>query len=252
MDFHVVIPVRYESERLPGKPLVDIAGKPMVQHVYERALESGAASVAIATDDDRIREAVEKFGATVCMTAKEHRSGTDRLAEAVVALGYEDDEIVVNVQGDEPLIPPSVIHQVAHNLNKYENAKVATLYEPITSIEELLNPSNVKVALSKRGYALYFSRAPIPYERDNFAANENPTELTGEHFRHVGLYAYRVGFLQQYLEWPSSPMEKLEQLEQLRVLWNGGRVHVDKAKAAVPQDVNTKEDLEKVRKLVKA
>lgn len=249
-DFRVVIPIRYASSRLPGKALVDICGKPMLQHVYERAIESGAENVIIATDDEKIRKAAEGFGATVCMTSPEHVSGTDRIAEAVVAMGYDDDDIVVNLQGDEPLIPPVVIHQVAQNLAKFENARVATLYEPIQTAEELFNPNNVKVVMGKRGYALYFSRAPIAWERDNFPLEDPKAKLQGEHFRHVGLYAYRVKFLQEYTEWEPSPLEDMERLEQLRVLWNGGRVHVAKAKEAVPADVNTDEDLEKVRKLI--
>ena len=248
-NFRVVIPIRYASTRLPAKALIDIAGKPMMHHVYERAIESGAENVVIATDDDRIRKVAEKFGATVCMTSGEHPSGTDRIAEAVVAMGYEDDDIVVNLQGDEPMIPPEVVHQVAENLAKFENARVATLYERIANVEELFNPNNVKVVMGKRGYALYFSRAPIAWERDNFPPTSEGASLTGEHCRHVGLYAYRVKFLQEYTQWEPSPLEEMERLEQLRVLWNGGRVHVAKAKKTVPADVNTKEDLEKVRKL---
>lgn len=249
IEFRVVIPVRYAASRLPGKALKDIGGKPMIQRVYEKALESGALSVAIATDDERIAKVAEDFGATVCMTSKEHPSGTDRLAEAVVALGYEENDIIVNLQGDEPLIPPEVVHQVAQNLSKFENARVATLYEPIETAAELFNPNNVKVVMGKRGYALYFSRAPIAWERDNFTVpfDLTRTKLEGKHYRHVGIYAYRVKFLQEFLEWESAPLEKMEKLEQLRVLWNGGRVHVDKAKHPVPIDVNTEEDLEFVR-----
>ena len=251
IEFRVVIPVRYDSKRLPGKPLMDIKGKPMLQHVYERAIESGAVNVVIATDNDKICKVAEGFGANVCITSKEHRSGTDRIAEAVVAMGYEDDDIVVNLQGDEPIIPPQVIHQVAQNLAKYENARVATLYEPIKTIEELFDPDNVKVVIGKRGYALYFSRAPIAWERDNFKINDNKGVIKGAHYRHVGLYAYHVKFLQEYMEWEPAPLEEMEHLEQLRVLWNGGRVHVARAKLPVPGDVNTPEDLEKIRKSMK-
>lgn len=251
IEFRVVIPVRYDSTRLPGKPLIEINGKPMMQHVYERAIESGAANVVIATDNEKIRKVAEAFGATVCMTSKEHHSGTDRIAEAVVAMGYEDDDIIVNLQGDEPMMPPVVIHQVAQDLAKYENARVATLYEPIKSIEELFDPNNVKVVMGKRGYALYFSRAPIAWERDNFSLQEIKGRLKGKHYRHVGLYAYHVKFLQEYMEWEPSPLEEMEKLEQLRVLWNGGRVHVTKAKQMVPIDVNTEEDLKKIRNIMK-
>jgi 3-deoxy-manno-octulosonate cytidylyltransferase (CMP-KDO synthetase) len=253
MEFRVIIPARYGSIRFPGKMLVDIAGKPMLQHVYERAVASGAESVIIATDDDRIRKVAEQFGATVCMTAPEHGSGTERLAEAVVAMGYLEDEIIVNVQGDEPLIPPVVIKQVAEDLEKYENARVSTLYEPIKSMEELFNTNHVKVVMNKRGYALYFSRAPLPWDREHFQQIPpvKKQALKGQFFRHVGIYAYRVGFLQEYMEWESSPLEALENLEQLRVLWNGGRVHLTAAKEPVPVDVNTEEDLVLVRKLMK-
>lgn len=250
MEFRVVIPARYASSRLPGKVLLDIAGKPMIQRVYERAVESGAESVIIATDDDRIRDAAESFGATVCMTAPEHQSGTERLAEAVVAMGYLEDEIVVNVQGDEPLIPSALISQVAEDLDKFDNARIATLYEPIKTTEDLFNPNKVKVVMNKRGYALYFSRAPIAWDRNHFSIPPQKQSLSGEHFRHIGLYAYRVGFIQEYSQWESSPLEQMECLEQLRVLWNGGRIHLTPAKKAVPGDVNTQEDLERVRQLI--
>src|SRR3989338_1877630 len=250
MEFRVVIPVRYASERLPGKALINIFDKPMLQHVYERAVESGATSVVIATDDKRIREAAEKFGATVCMTSTEYTSGTERIAEAVVALGYEDEDIIVNVQGDEPLIPPTIIRQVAEDLATYENAKVATLFEPIRDTNELFNPNHVKVVINQRGYALYFSRAPIPWERGKFPVDLNQP-LEGEFKRHVGIYAYRARFLQDYMEWGPSPLEELEKLEQLRVLWNAGRVHVSEAKVSIPIDVNTAEDLEVIRSKLK-
>lgn len=247
MEFRVIIPARYSSSRLPGKMLLDIAGKPMIQHVYERAMESGAESVAIATDDDRIRQVAEDFGATVCMTSIDHVSGTERLAEAVVALGYLEDDVIVNLQGDEPLIPPVVIRQVAEDLVKFENARVATLYEIIKSTDELFNTNNVKVVMNKRGYALYFSRAPIAWDRDELQMPpKKNTKIHNLHYRHVGIYAYRAGFLQEYMEWESSPIEEMEKLEQLRVLWNGGKVHLTEAKEVVPIDVNTEEDFKKI------
>jgi 3-deoxy-manno-octulosonate cytidylyltransferase (CMP-KDO synthetase) len=250
MEFRVIIPARYESSRLPGKMLADIAGKPMIQHVYERALASGAESVVIATDDDRIREAAESFGAPVCMTSPDHISGTDRIAEAVVTLDYLEEEIIVNVQGDEPLIPPEVIRQVAEDLNRFENARVATLYEPIKTIEELFDTNKVKVVLNKRGYALYFSRAPIAWAREALTIPPAKNQaLKTSHFRHIGLYAFRAGFLQEYTQWEISPLEEMEKLEQLRVLWNGGRVHLTEAQKTVPGDVNTEEDLEIVRRM---
>jgi 3-deoxy-manno-octulosonate cytidylyltransferase (CMP-KDO synthetase) len=244
MDFRVVIPARYASSRLPGKMLADIAGKPMIQHVYERAVESGAQSVVIATDDERIREAATAFNATVCMTSADHTTGTDRIAETVVMMGYSEEDIIVNVQGDEPFIPPVIIRQVAEDLDKFENARVATLYEPIKTIEDLFNTNHVKVVMNKRGYALYFSRAPIAWDRDAFTIPPSPNQkLQTEHFRHIGLYAFRAGFLQEYTQWEVSPLEKMEKLEQLRVLWNGGRVHLTQVQKKVPDDINTAEDL---------
>lgn len=250
MEFRVIIPVRYNSSRLPGKALLDIAGKPMVQHVYEKSVASGAESVVIATDDERIRKVAEDFGATVCMTSAEHQSGSERLAEAVVALGYQDDDIVVNVQGDEPLIPPAIIKQVAQDLIDHDNIKVATLCEPIKNTEDIFNPHVVKVVMNRRGYALYFSRAPIPWARDQFPLNEKPNYESVEHFRHIGIYAYRIGFLQEYVGWEACPLEQIEALEQLRVLWNGGRIHVGIAKDKSPIGVDTEEDLEKVRRIL--
>ncbi len=247
MEFRVIIPVRYASTRLPGKALVEIAGKPMIQHVYERSIASGAESVVIATDDERVKKVAEDFGADVCMTSVEHQSGSERLAEAVVALGYSDDEIVVNVQGDEPMIPPGIIHQVAQDLADHDNIKVATLCEVIKNSDDLFDPNIVKVTMNRRGYALYFSRAPIPWARDQFPLKQ-PVTLEGEHFRHIGIYAYRVGFLQEYITWESCPLEQMEVLEQLRVLWYGGRIHVAIAKEKSPYEVNTEEDLERVRK----
>ncbi|MGB6976303.1 MAG: 3-deoxy-manno-octulosonate cytidylyltransferase [Gammaproteobacteria bacterium] len=251
MEFRVIIPVRYDSKRLPGKALLDLAGKPIMQHVYEQAVKSGAESVVIATDNDKIRKVAEDFGAMVCVTSPEHRSGTERLSEAIVALGCDDDEVIVNVQGDEPLIPPTVIRQVAQDLLYHDNIKVATLCEPIRNVEDLFNPNIVKVVMNRRGFALYFSRAPIPWNRDQFSSQQEKIKgkLQGDYFRHIGLYAYRAGFLPEYLQLEVSPLEQLESLEQLRVLWHGGRIHVAVAKEKIPPDVNTAEDLEKVRAL---
>jgi len=245
VSFHVIIPVRYDAKRLPGKPLLDVAGKPLIQHVYERAIESCAESVIIATDSDEIRSVAEGFGARTCLTSKDHPSGTDRLAEAVVALGYEADDVVVNLQGDEPLMPPSVIQAVAQDLTSHDNIGLTTVCQEITNIEDLFNPNIVKVVLSKRGFALYFSRAPIPWERDHFA--QTPRVMTGPHYRHFGIYAYRVGFLQQYLSWEPSPLGTMESLEQLRVLWNGQRIHAVVTEEVIEAGVDSPEDLERVR-----
>lgn len=249
MSFTVVIPARYDSTRLPGKPLLDIDGKPMIQHVYERAVQSGAAEVVVATDDERIKSVVEGFGGIAMMTSAEHRSGTERLAEVVEQLALADDEVVVNVQGDEPQIPPQIIRQVAENLASQRNAPMATLAVSMEDVDEVFNPNAVKVVLDANGYALYFSRAPIPYNRTAFTQTQRADETLPEgYLRHIGIYAYRAGFVHRYAEWDSSPLEALESLEQLRVLWHGERIHVAQAILAPPAGVDTAEDLERARK----
>ena len=246
MSFSVVIPARFGSTRLPGKPLLPIADKPMVQHVWEQAGRSGAGEVVIATDDERIREAAAAFGATVCMTATTHPSGTDRLQQVAAEFGWDGDHVVVNVQGDEPLIPPAVIDQVAGNLATHEQAGMATLCEAITDPEELVNPNAVKVVTNARGMALYFSRAPIPWPREHF--RERAAGMpSGQWWRHVGIYAYRARFLHQYIGWPPAPLEQLEQLEQLRALYHGVLIHVERAVERVPGGVDTRADLDAVR-----
>lgn len=250
MRFKVVIPARFASTRLPGKPLLDIAGKPMVQHVYERALESDAEEVVIATDDERIRQVAEGFGARVVMTHEKHPSGTDRLQEVVQVLGWPDDEIVVNVQGDEPLIPPAVINQVARNLHQHSGAGIATLAEPVADAQQFFNPNVVKLVRDEDGYALYFSRAPIPWPRDAFAVSRDVLPSDSPFFRHLGIYAYRVRFLHAFVRWSPAPLEQLESLEQLRALHHGVRIHVDVCECELPQGVDTAEDLERVRFLI--
>jgi 3-deoxy-manno-octulosonate cytidylyltransferase (CMP-KDO synthetase) len=247
MSFSVVIPARYGSTRLPGKPLLDIAGKTMVQRVWERACLSEAGEVLIATDDGRIREAAERFGARVCMTSPDHVSGTDRLQEVAREAGWPDDRVVVNVQGDEPLIPPSVINQVAANLAAHPGAGVATLCEEISSLEELIDPNAVKVVADAGGRALYFSRATIPWPREQFKHGPDRMPTEGQWSRHIGIYAYRVGFLHRYVTWQPAPLEQLEQLEQLRALYNGVAIHVARAVERVPGGVDTAEDLETLR-----
>lgn len=250
MSFTVVIPARYGSTRLPGKPLLAIADKPMLQHVWEQARQSSADAVVIATDDQRIEQAALGFGADVCMTSPEHPSGTDRLQQVVTELALPDDALVVNVQGDEPMIPPAVIDQVALNLAEAETAQVATLCEAITSVGDLLNPNVVKVVTDDNGMALYFSRAPIPWPREAF--REEPQLMPdGDHWhRHIGIYAYRTAFLHRYVTWPPAPLEQQEQLEQLRALHHGAGIHVAPALAVVPPGVDTAEDLEHVRDLL--
>ncbi|MFA0812225.1 3-deoxy-manno-octulosonate cytidylyltransferase [Microbulbifer epialgicus] len=249
-SFDVIIPARFASSRLPGKPLADIAGKPMIQHVYERACESSAERVVIATDDMRVAEAVRVFGGEVCMTSAEHASGTDRLQEVAANLGLADDRILVNVQGDEPLIPPQVIDQVASNLALNTDAGVATLSEPILTLEDFQNPNIVKVVTTESGLARYFSRAPIPWPRDAFAlqGSELPADL--EPRRHIGIYAYRAALLQNFVTWPMAPLEKFEALEQLRFLYHDENIHVADACSEVPGGVDTEQDLLRMRELL--
>jgi 3-deoxy-manno-octulosonate cytidylyltransferase (CMP-KDO synthetase) len=237
LKFHVIIPARYASTRFPGKPLADLAGKPMVVHVCERAAASGAAGVHVATDDERIAAAVRAHGHRALMTRADHASGTDRLAEAAQLLGLEDQAVVVNVQGDEPLIAPALIAQVAGSIGE---ASVATACHAIHDETSLGNPNVVKVVLDARGYALYFSRAQIPY----------PREAGGRWYRHAGIYGYRAGFLKEYARLPACPLEKTEALEQLRVLWHGHRIAVAVSEAEIPPGVDTPRDLEAVRKML--
>lgn len=255
MTFHVVIPARYDASRLPGKPLKLIAGKPMVQWVYQAAQASSAASVVVATDDQRVADAVTAFGGQVCMTSAQHPSGTDRLQEAVVLMGLSDQDIVVNVQGDEPLMPPEVIEQVAANLADHPQTGVATLSEPLNSLDECFDPNVVKVVSDHRGLALYFSRAPIPWLRDNYvlepaarAQSSLPPDQLAQ--RHLGLYAYRVALLHRFITWPPAPLELAEKLEQLRVLANGVAIHVAPACASVPGGVDTPADLARIKQLL--
>ena len=241
MSFIVVIPARFAATRLPGKPLLDIAGKPMLQHVYERALGSAARAVYIATDDERIRDAALQFTQNVCMTRDTHQSGTDRIQEVAAQLGLADDAIIVNVQGDEPLIPPAAINQVARNLQDNPAAGIASLYEEIDSSQEFQNANAVKVVTDMQGNALYFSRSPIPWCNP---ANPAP-QVYGK--RHIGIYAYRVATLNHYVTWPQVPLEIAERLEQLRAMSHGVRIHMDKAAEKIPAGVDTQDDLDAVR-----
>ncbi|TCO75730.1 3-deoxy-manno-octulosonate cytidylyltransferase [Chromatocurvus halotolerans] len=254
MSFTVIIPARYASTRLPGKPLLDIAGKPMLKRVWEQSLRSEADEVIIATDDQRIAEAARGWGAQVCMTASEHASGTDRLQEVVQSRGLADSAVVVNVQGDEPLVPPAVINQVAANLADTPEAGMATLSEPLTDVASLLDSNAVKVVSDVRGFARYFSRAPIPYPRGLDLKNPDALQRypVGHWQRHIGLYAYRAGFLRRFVAWPQAPAELLEQLEQLRALHHGEIVHVAPARERVPAGVDTPADLDAVRRLCAA
>ncbi|MEJ2417208.1 MAG: 3-deoxy-manno-octulosonate cytidylyltransferase [Exilibacterium sp.] len=256
MTFYVVIPARYSSSRLPGKPLREIAGRPMIQRVYDQARGSGARRVIVATDDARIESAVKTFGGEVCMTSAQHASGTDRLQEVAAVCGFADTDIIVNVQGDEPLIPPAVIDQVAENLAASPLASVATLSEPIHSRKDFLDPNVVKVIKDRRSLALYFSRAPIPWPRDAFASGAAakdsdalPEEIDAQ--RHIGIYAYRVALLNRFVNWPLAALEKVECLEQLRILSEGEAIHVATAVCEVPGGVDTEADLLRVQSYVK-
>lgn len=252
--FHAVIPARYASTRLPGKPLADIAGKPMVVRVAERAAASGAAGVWVATDHAAVAEAVRAHGHQVCMTSPECASGTDRLAEVAARLDWADEVVVVNVQGDEPLIDPGLIRQTAEALYSHPQAAMATVCHPLHTAEEVFNPNVVKVVLDAQGYALYFSRAPIPWARDAWShadsLNPPPALPSGlPVYRHVGLYAYRVGFLKRYPQLSRPPLEDFEALEQLRALWHGHRITVVTSPQPSPPGVDTEADLEAVRRI---
>lgn len=246
--FKVVIPARYASTRLPGKPLLDIAGKPMVVRVAEQAAASGAAEVCVATDHADIAEVVARHGFDVAMTRADHASGTDRIAEVAQKKGWGDDTIIVNVQGDEPLISPALIREVASNLADHAAAAIATACHPIHDKPSMLNPNIVKVVTDKSGYALYFSRAPIPYPRDAFSTEADlPQGLPV--YRHIGIYAYRAGFLRSYSSLPPAGIEIFEALEQLRALWHGYKISVAVTPDAPATGVDTAEDLERARRI---
>ncbi len=244
--FTVIIPARYASSRLPGKPLADIAGKTMIQRVYEQSLKSEASNVVIATDDERIVESANSFGAPVLLTKADHESGTDRLQEAATLLGLSRHDIVVNVQGDEPLIPPENINQVYRNIVN-SNAAIATLSVAIQQLEEFKDPNAVKVVTSDKGIALYFSRSPIPYVRDK---DSLPTAMAAQ--RHIGIYAYKVSLLNDFITWPASSLELTERLEQLRAMQNGQQIHVEQAEVHPPAGVDTPEDLQRIQRYFNA
>ncbi len=245
MEFRVIIPARYHSTRLPAKALVDIAGKPMVQHVYEKAKKSRAKSVIVATDDERIADVCRKIGAEFCMTSPNHLTGTDRISEVISLQKYKSDEIIVNVQGDQPLVPFENIDQVANNLALNAEAGVATVCEVIRDQTDLHNPSMVKTVSDNRNFALYFSRSLIPHHK-------SPDLHVQTYYKHIGLYAYRAGVVQQFVTWEPTAIELSESLEQLRFLSNGIKIHVDVAVKNPPIEVNTEEDLIKIRQWVAA
>lgn len=240
--YSIVIPSRYHSTRLPAKALCDIAGKPLIQHVYERACESDAESVLIATDDERIKDACLAFDAEVLLTAKDHPSGTDRLAEVAAIKGWADDRIIVNLQGDEPLLPPVLLNQVACSLADTETAAMATFCRQFSQVEDFENPNCVKVVFDQHNMALYFSRSSIPHNRDGVS--------TFSAYHHIGLYAYRAGYLKKFTQSPPGKLEQLEQLEQLRALEMGQQIRVDVTELDTGIGVDTPADLEQARRLL--
>ena len=244
MTYHIIIPARYESTRLPGKPLLDIAGKPMIQRVYERAMDAGAASVTVATDNLRVEQVVRDFGGNACLTNDRHVSGTDRLAEAAQIIGLSDDDLVVNLQGDEPMMPSSLISHVAETLKNDKLAVVATACVQINDRAQFSDPNIVKVVTDRVGHALYFSRSAIPFLRDV------DSELEHRVFRHIGLYAYRCGFLAEFTQLAPCSLENVEALEQLRVLWYGGKIAVMETSEDPGHGVDTPDDLQRVRDLL--
>ena len=248
----VVVPARYASTRLPGKPLADIAGQPMIVRVAAAARRAKTDGVWVATDDERIAAAVRQHGYEAVMTRGDHLSGTDRIAEVADLLRWDDADIVVNVQGDEPLLEPALIDAVAAALRDDRDAAMATAAHPLTSAADFFNPNVVKVVCDGRGRALYFSRAPIPWSRDHFAEGRDTLPADFPAQRHIGLYAYRVSFLRRFGHLPEAPVERLESLEQLRALWHGHAIQVVSVDHPPAPGVDTQEDLERVRRLFDA
>jgi 3-deoxy-manno-octulosonate cytidylyltransferase (CMP-KDO synthetase) len=250
LDFKVVIPARFASTRLPGKPLLDIGGKPMVIRVAEQASKSGAQQIILATDHQPIIAAAQQHGYQACMTRADHASGTDRIAEVAQQQRWSDDTIVVNVQGDEPLIPPALIRAVAQHLHDHPECAIATACHPIHDETAMRNPNIVKAVLDKQGNALYFSRAPIPWPRDAYALNKPLPPDVGV-LRHIGIYAYRASFLHAFGKLAPAPIEQVEALEQLRALYHGYKIGVTVTQDAPPSGVDTEQDLQTARQLFK-
>jgi len=250
MSFNVISPARFASTRLHGKPLLDIHGQPMIYWTWQQAIKSGAQRVVIATESAEVQAVCEAFGAQVCLTDSRHQSGTERIAEVIDQLRIMDDEIIVNVQGDEPMLPPELIHQVAQALAGRHDVFMATLCEPIEDLETVFNPHAVKVSRNVNNFAINFSRAPLPWARDQFAVEPKTLPDNWHYKRHIGLYAYRAGFVKRYIAWPECSLEQVERLEQLRVLWHGERILVEDALCEAGVGVDTQEQLEKVRRLM--
>ncbi len=250
IPYTIVIPARYDSQRFPGKVMALLAGRPMIDHVYQRATESMAQAVTIATDDHRVFSHCHAQGMDVVLTSRCHRSGSDRIAELAHKRHWDDQAIVVNLQGDEPLAPPQILDQVASNLHARREAQMATLCEAVQSVEELFDPNVVKVVFDQLGYACYFSRAPVPWSREDFSMQEKVLPKQPVHFRHVGLYAYRAGFLRKLASTQPCDMEMVESLEQLRALYQGAKIHVEVAVQHSPPGVDTPDDLKRTELLV--
>jgi len=248
-DFRIVIPARMASQRLPGKPLLDIAGRTLLEHVYRRACEAGAVGIVIATDDQKIFDVATAFGAEVLMTSRAHESGSDRIAECADRLGWGDDQLIVNLQGDEPLMPPACLNQVAELLADDPNADVASLFWPLDSSEEVDNPNVVKTVVGQSGQALYFSRSVVPYPR-KWLNTEDALEAGVVWKRHIGLYAYRAGALRAFAAMEATPLEAAEKLEQLRFLETGRKIRMARACEFIPPGVDTRKDLERVRNIL--
>ncbi|TDY01582.1 3-deoxy-manno-octulosonate cytidylyltransferase [Thiohalophilus thiocyanatoxydans] len=252
MSFHIVIPARYASGRLPGKPLREIAGKPMIAHVIDNALQSDAERIIVATDDPRIMEACTDFAVECCMTSEQHNSGTERVHEVIEKFALPDGTIIVNMQGDEPLMPGACLNQVGHALARDSEAEMATLSTPAESVEELFDWNVIKLVCDHQDNALYFSRAPIPWDREAFQSPAPTLDDFSDFQRHIGLYAYRAGFIKQYIEWGSCALERIESLEQLRVLYHGRKIKVVRAAQVPGPGVNTEEELKRVEKILLA
>lgn len=249
--FKVVIPARYGSSRLPGKALVPLAGKPMILHVCDRAKEAAADDVIVATDNDEIRACVEEYGVSAVMTRKEHTNGSERIAEVCDICAWSDSDLVVNLQGDEPLVPASLICRLATEIESCSTASVGTLATVIERPEELFDPNVVKVVVDNKRHALYFSRAPIPWDRDRFRMENKPCDISSGFLRHIGMYGYSVDFLRRYKNWPTNNLEMTESLEQLRILWQGERILVAIVETAPEAGVDTQEDLVRVEKVLR-
>lgn len=250
MPFTVVIPARYAATRLPGKPLREIGGKPLLQYVYECAQRTEARQIIIATDDERIQQVASKFGADVCMTSDQHQNGTQRINEVIQTRAIDDDEIIVNLQGDEPLMPAACISQVANLLAANAAAQMSTLATPIHNDQDVFDSNIVKVVLDKNGYALYFSRASIPWQRGSYELKHVDHTETWSCQRHIGIYGCRAAYISEYVKLAPSPLELLESLEQLRVLWHGDKIVVGQAVELPGPGVDTEHDLVKVSQML--